>query len=77
MATVERPAALKKIGGNAFAKCVSLHEVVCRSPIPPTLTHSSFKGVVLAACRIIVPRGSRATYRKDKIWNRLPQIVQQ
>jgi hypothetical protein len=74
---VELPAALKKIGGNAFAKCVSLKEVIMASPLPPSISHSTFKGVVMAACKIIVPKGARNNYRSDKSWNKLPNILEQ
>ena len=66
---IELPAALKKIGGNAFAKCVSLREIVMGAPLPPSISHSTFKGVVVAACKLIVPKGARNNYRTDKSWN--------
>ena len=47
------------------------------SPLPPSISHSSFKGVVMAACRIYVPKGARTNYRNDKSWNKLPNIVEQ
>ena len=74
---LELPAAMKKIGGNAFTKCVSLRELVLGSPLPPSITHSSFKGVVMSACRVIVPKGAKNNYRNDKSWAKMPQIVEQ
>ena len=73
---VEMPAALKKIGGNAFAKCVSLKEVYTMTPLPPSISSSTFKGVIHNACRVMVPRGAKNNYKKDKSWNKFAQIIE-
>jgi hypothetical protein len=74
---MELPAAIKKIGGNAFAKCVSLRELVINAPLPPSISHSTFKGVVASACQVIVPKGAKTNYRSDKSWVKMPTIVEQ
>jgi hypothetical protein len=74
---LELPAAIKKIGGNAFAKCSALNEIAVGSPLPPNITSSTFKGVVSNACRIIVPRGAKNKYQNEKSWKKLAQIVEQ
>jgi hypothetical protein len=74
---VELPAALKKIGGNAFAKCAALTEIAVGSPLPPTITSSTFKGVVSSACRVVVPRGAKNNYLNDKSWKKLAKITEQ
>ena len=68
---------MKKIGGNAFAKCSALTEIAVGSPVPPDITSSTFKGVVTSACRVVVPRGAKNNYRNDRAWKKLSQIVEQ
>jgi hypothetical protein len=74
---LELPAAMKKIGGNAFAKCVSLRELAMRCPLPPSISHSTFKGVTLNACKITVPRGCLDNYTEDKSWKKMPILLDQ
>jgi hypothetical protein len=74
---IEFPAALKKIGGNAFAKCVSLRDIAFSSPIPPSISSSSFRNVVTATCVVSVPRGSRRNYAEDKTWKKMAKIIEQ
>ena len=64
------------MGGNAFSKCVSLKEFVIDAPLPPSITHSTFKGVVLAACHFYVPKGAKNNYRNDKSWSKMSNIVE-
>ena len=77
LARIEFPAALKKIGGNAFAKCASLREIAFSSPIPPSISSSSFKNVVTATCIVSVPRGAKRNYAEDKTWKKMAKIVEQ
>ena len=65
---VELPVALKKIGGEAFAKCPMLREVVLNCPAPPAISKSTFKGV---AASFIIPVGSKALYSANKDWQKL------
>jgi len=67
---------MKKIGSNAFAKCASLLDINAGSPVPPTITSSTFKGVVTNACRLTVPRGAKDNYRKDKSWKKFSQVFE-
>ena len=53
-----------------------LREIVMGAPLPPSITHSTFKGVVLAACKVIVPHGAKNNYKEDKTWNKMPTIVE-
>jgi hypothetical protein len=76
LVTVSLPAALKKIGGNAFAKCSALREVRLASPLPPSITHSTFKGIVTDACRFIVPRNCSHNYSADKQWAKIKHITE-
>jgi hypothetical protein len=77
LARIEFPSALKKIGGNAFAKCTSLREIAFSSPVPPSISSSTFKEVVFVTCTLQVPRGSKSTYLKDKTWKKMAKIIEQ
>ena len=65
---VELPVALKKIGGEAFAKCPMLREVILNCPTPPSISKSTFKGV---AATFTIPVGSKPLYNADKDWQKL------
>jgi hypothetical protein len=68
---------LKSIGSGAFAKCVSLREVVVNAPLPPKMVKSSFKDVVLGACKFYVPKGCKPQYAQDRQWQKMPQLMEQ
>ena len=65
---------LKNIGGGAFAKCVSLREVIVNAPLPPKIAKSSFKDIVLGACQFYIPRGTKNNYLQDKQWQKIPKL---
>ena len=76
LVSVELPVGLKEIGGSAFAKCVSLREVIINAPQPPKMSKSTFKDVVLGACKFYVPKGFRNMYMQDKQWQKIPQLLE-
>jgi hypothetical protein len=55
---------------------VSLREMIINAPLPPSISSSTFKGVVSNACKIFVPKGARNNYRNDKAWRKMPQILE-
>ena len=63
---VELPVALKKIGGEAFAKCPSLRYVALNSPPPPVIAKSTFKDVI--SCSFWLPKNSKPLYMANKDW---------
>ena len=65
---------VKNIGGGAFAKCVSLREVIVNAPLPPKIAKSSFKDIVLGACQFYIPRGTKNNYLQDKQWQKIPKL---
>ena len=69
---VELSVGLKSIDGGAFQKCVSLREVDIKAPLPPKISKSTFKDIVVGACKFYVPRGCKAFYMKDKQWMKIP-----
>jgi hypothetical protein len=70
--TVSLPAALKKIGGSAFAKCPALREVRLNCPAPPSISKNTFKDVV--ACTFWIPKNTASIYAADKVWAKLATI---
>ena len=66
LAKAELPVALKKIGGEAFAKCPSLRDVFLDTPTPPAISRSTFKDVV--SCSFWLPKNSKALYMANKEW---------
>ena len=58
----------KKIGGSAFQKCISLHEVNLNCPMPPSIAGDTFKGVTAT---FMIPKGSQQAYMADKKWSKL------
>jgi len=76
LARVDLSVGLKEIGGSAFAKCVSLREVNVNAPLPPKISKSTFKDVVLGACKFYVPKGCRNMYMQDKQWQKIPQLLE-
>jgi hypothetical protein len=76
LASVQLPVALKSLGGGAFAKCVSLREVTVNAPLPPKMSRSTFKDVILQACKFYIPRGCRNLYMQDKQWQKIPNILE-
>jgi hypothetical protein len=75
LSSVELPAALKKIGGSAFAKCPSLRTVKLNSPNPPSISGNTFKGVV--GCTFFVPKGTSSLYASHKSWKKISNIQEQ
>jgi hypothetical protein len=76
LVSAELSVSLKEIGGGAFSKCVSLREVSVNAPLPPKISKSTFKDVVLGACRFYVPKGCRNSYVQDKQWCKIPQLIE-
>ena len=76
LTTVNLSVGLKQMGGSAFAKCVNLREVDVKAPLPPKISKSTFKDVILATCRFYIPRGSRMLYIQDKQWQKITQLVE-
>ena len=76
LSAVELPVGLKSIDGGAFSKCVSLREVRLNAPTPPKITKTTFKDIVLGACKFYVPKGCKTFYLQDKQWVKIPQIFE-
>ena len=74
LSSAELSVSLKNIGGGAFAKCVSLREVIVNAPLPPKIAKSSFKDIVLGACQFYIPRGTKNNYLQDKQWQKIPKL---
>ena len=53
-----------------------IKEVYTMTPLPPSISSSTFKGVIHNACRVMVPRGAKNNYKKDKSWNKFAQIIE-
>jgi hypothetical protein len=46
------------------------------APMPPKISSSTFKDIVLGVCKFYVPQGCKALYMKDKQWMKIPQILE-
>ena len=57
-----------KIEDFAFANLHSLKVITLTSKIPPQASASTFSGINLGECRLIVPKGSEKAYRKAEGW---------
>ena len=66
MKSITLPASVKKIGKEAFYGCRSLKDIYCQSAVPPAADIDAFKDV--KDCRLHVPAGSEAAYRKAPRW---------
>ena len=40
------------------------------------MSKSTFKDVVLGACKFYVPKGFRNMYMQDKQWQKIPQLLE-
>ena len=57
-----------KIEDFAFANLHSLKVITLTSKIPPQASASTFSGINLGECRLVVPKGSEKAYRKAEGW---------
>ena len=57
-----------KIEDFAFANLHSLKVITLTSKIPPQANASTFSGINLGECRLVVPKGSEKAYRKAEGW---------
>ena len=76
LASADLAVSLKDVSGGAFSKCVSLREVNVNAPIPPKITKTTFKDVVLGACKFYIPKGTKSSYMQDKQWQKIPQLLE-
>jgi hypothetical protein len=72
------PVSVRNIGFAAFAHCLSLESITCKSEVPIDLSSSEFvfAGVSKNACKLIVPAGAGSAYQSANQWSEFVNIVE-
>lgn len=65
---IEIPESCSYIGTCAFKGCSSLKYIDCGAKIPPTAWKSTFEGVPVDECELVVPDESLELYHQSEIW---------
>lgn len=60
-----------QLGAFSFGRCKGLRTITVDSPIPPPADDTAFDGVDGKKVRLLVPKGSKALYRKASGWRHL------
>ena len=77
LTSVTLPSELTTIQSGAFAGCKALKEVHCKSQTPPEVADNAFVYVNKSTCKIFVPKGSSASYKKSAKWSGFLTIVEE
>ena len=75
LTSIDIPSSVTSIELWAFASCTGLKSVTVhwQTPLP---IGSVFEGVTLNNVKLIVPRGTKAAYRTEKVWKEFNPIVE-
>ena len=77
LTSVTLPSGLATIQSGAFAGCKALKEIHCKSQTPPEVADNAFVYVNKSTCKIFVPKGSSASYKKSAKWSGFLAIVEE
>lgn len=70
------PASLKSIGYWAFSNTNSLDTLECMAVTPPDCEDSSFYGMFIDDCVLVVPEGSAEQYSKAREWKKFNEVIE-
>lgn len=77
LASVTLPSGLTTIQSAAFAGCKALKEIHCKSKTPPEVADNAFVYVNTSTCKVFIPKGSSASYKKNAKWSGFLTIVEE
>ncbi len=75
LTSVSIPSSVTRIGNSAFQGCNNLRSVICNIVTPLSINPSTFLGVPLRTCSLIVPAESVAAYRAANFWKNFSPII--
>ncbi len=75
LSKITLPSGLTTIQSGAFAGCKALKEIHCKSKTPPEFADNAFIYVNKSTCKLFVPNGSIASYKKSVKWSSFSNIV--
>lgn len=75
MATATLPSTLTALSNTSFYGCSSLMQLVCNATVPPTATVTTFGGVPVDSCLLVVPCSGEAAYGATTPWSAFQNIV--
>lgn len=77
LTSVTLPDELTTIQSGAFAGCKALRNIRCKSKTPPEVADNAFIYVNKSACKLFVPQGSSASYKKSVKWSGFSNIIEE
>lgn len=77
LTTITLPAGLTTIQSGVFAGCKALKVIHCKSKTPPEVADNAFVYVNKSACKLFVPKGSSASYKKSAKWSGFLNIIEE
>ena len=76
LTSINIPNSVAIISQEAFYECTGLKSVTVGWQTPPDIPGNVFKGVQLNNVKLIVPRGTKAAYRKSYAWKKFNPIIE-
>ena len=76
LTSITFPSSLKYIGVLVLGYCTKLTSVTVGWQTPLPIGSNVFEGVTLNNVKLIVPRGTKAAYRTEKVWKEFNPIVE-
>lgn len=76
LTSINIPSSVTKINHGTFSGCTGLKSVTVHWQTPLAIDKGVFDGVTLNNVILIVPRGTKAAYRKAGVWKEFNPIVQ-
>ena len=76
LTSITFPSSLKYIGVLVLGYCTKLTSVTVGWQTPLPIGSNVFDGVTLNNVKLIVPRGTKAAYRTEKVWKEFNPIVE-
>ena len=76
LTSINIPNSVEIISQEAFNNCTGLKSVTVGWQTPPDIPGNVFNGVQLNNVKLIVPRGTKAAYRKAYAWKKFNPIIE-